>query len=38
MARGDQLLDHGRADESGRAGDKHTHEQSLLASLETNVP
>ena len=29
MAGGDQFLDDGRADESGRAGDKYTHEQSL---------
>ena len=37
MARRDQLLDDGRADESGRTGDEHTHDRSLQVSLETNL-
>ena len=31
MTRGNQVFDDGRADESGGAGDKYAHEQSLLS-------
>ena len=37
MAGGDQILDDGRADPAGRAGDEHTHEQNLQVSLETSL-
>jgi hypothetical protein len=37
MARRDQFLDDGQADEAGGASDKHAHERNLQASLETNA-
>ena len=36
MSGGDQVLDDGGPDPAGRAGDEHTHEQSLLLWLETS--
>jgi hypothetical protein len=37
MARRDQLRNDGRANESSRTGNKHTHEQGLQGWLETNL-
>ena len=36
MTGGNQLLDDGRADETGGSGNKYAHEQSLQISSETN--
>ena len=35
MARAEQFLDDGRADEAGRAGNENTHETSLHGWMET---
>ena len=37
MAGADQLVDHRRADPTGSAGHKHTHEQGLQVSLQTDI-
>ena len=37
MTGGNQVFDDGRADETGGSGNKHTHEQSLQISWETNL-
>ena len=38
MAGGDQLLDDGRADPAGGAGDKYTHEQNLQVFVGDKCP
>ena len=37
MTGGNQVFDDGRADETGGAGNKHTHGQSLQISWETSL-